>query len=419
MDVSKLCRSCMKEVASWERENFDSRATDMFSFCTNIKITEDDNLPRQFCYDCIIKIESSYTYIIEAQKVNITLKNVVSRATSVIVEPDSHTRNSLSNDIANNIKFTPSNCNVGGTIDNFDEPVFFDDIENDCQNNFGSCNMTDEKVEQKLSDSNNVEKQDSNKDVSVKETENVGENKKNICPVCRKCFTSKAWFAKHMEKEHTGNKYACTQCTKTFAKRSQLSYHATSHSEERQFECTEPACGKRFKRRKQLVAHARAHADVRPYVCDKCDMRFKIKSILKCHLKVHEKQKQYLCCFCGWSFTQAGNLKVHMRKHTGEKPFSCSECGFRAAAASNLRRHQRRHAGQRTHVCTYCAKGFFDASALARHARTHTRARPYACPGCTLHFADSWKRKSHLMRAHRLSLRDVPRMRRDGRPLPA
>lgn len=38
MDISKLCRCCMKEVASWEKENFNANAVEMFCFCTNIKV---------------------------------------------------------------------------------------------------------------------------------------------------------------------------------------------------------------------------------------------------------------------------------------------------------------------------------------------------------------------------------------------
>lgn len=38
MDITKLCRSCMREVASWEKENFNDSAVEMFCFCTNIKV---------------------------------------------------------------------------------------------------------------------------------------------------------------------------------------------------------------------------------------------------------------------------------------------------------------------------------------------------------------------------------------------
>lgn len=37
-DISKLCRCCMKEVATWEKENFNASAVEMFCFCTNIEV---------------------------------------------------------------------------------------------------------------------------------------------------------------------------------------------------------------------------------------------------------------------------------------------------------------------------------------------------------------------------------------------
>ncbi|XP_030031670.2 zinc finger protein 771 [Manduca sexta] len=398
MDTSKLCRGCMKEVASWEKENFNQRTVEMFCFCTNITITEEDALPKQFCYNCIIKIESAYTFITEALKVTVTLKNILSRTNTVIVQPETKA-------IEN--RLTLPDYKISSTIENYEETIYN-------TTDYAPCidNQEYEKMEevQELQIEEVIEKEVK---IDKKEPKPV-EEKKNICPVCRKGFVSKAWFNKHMEKEHAGNKYACVQCSKTFSKPSQLSYHAVSHSEERKFSC--PTCGKRFKRRKQLATHVRTHSDARPYACDKCSMRFKLKSVLKCHMKVHDSEKPYLCSYCGWSFSQAGNLEVHVRTHTGEKPYACSTCGFRAAAASSARRHARAHLAAPHHVCHLCRKAFYDASGLARHTRTHTGERPYLCGRCPRAFADSWKRKAHLMRAHTLALHDIPPLHRDGRP---
>ncbi|XP_045761550.1 zinc finger protein 84-like isoform X3 [Maniola jurtina] len=478
MDISNLCRSCMKEVASWEKENFDGRAVEMFCFCTNIKIMEDIKLPKQFCYDCTIKIESCYTFIKEAQNVNITLKNIASRSeTSIIIEPDSlkshtieptklrltlpdyklsigvsnyveqdiyedtdytHTETAiLTNDMQIASKETAISCNsnINKSISRnnkieIDNIIHIDMLKRDSMK-VESMNRNDNiKVDESKKENTvkySLQKRDSTikfdtskRDGTIKGDESkrdstIDDTNKSVCPVCRKGFTSKKWFSKHMEKEHSGHKYTCAHCPKSFSKPFQLAYHATSHSDERKFACN--TCGKCFKRRKQLAEHARGHSDVRPYACDKCAMRFKLKSVLKCHMKVHEDVKQYLCSYCGWGFSHAHNLEVHVRTHTGAKPHACAVCGFRAAAASSLRRHARRHSDTRLYVCNHCRKAFTDKSGLARHTRTHTGELPYKCPGCARAFADSWKRKTHLMRAHRLALADIPRMRRDGQTL--
>ncbi|XP_075990188.1 uncharacterized protein LOC142985829 [Anticarsia gemmatalis] len=399
MDTSNLCRSCMKEVASWERENFDVRAIEMYSFCTNIKITNDDKLPKQFCYDCVIKIESAFTYITEAQKVDAVLKNIISRTnTSIIVEPD--TQKYIKNEL------TLPEYKVSSMVITDD---VFDNELSDKINDIQSSSIKEESI-----DVEEGMREEYNKEGGLKEIKHV-DVKKLVCAVCRKEFTSKLWFNKHMEKEHNGPKFACKHCPKTFSKKWKLTSHSACHTEERKYACAQ--CGKRFKRRKQLSTHARAHDDLRPFECDTCGMKFKFKSVLKSHMNVHDGDKQYLCSFCGWSFAQAGNLEVHMRKHTGHKPYSCDECSFRASVASNLKRHQRRHRLARTYVCNQCNKGFYDSSSLSRHRRTHTGELPFQCPGCSRSFADSWKRKTHLMRAHRLALHDIPRMDRAGRTL--
>ncbi|KOB65144.1 Uncharacterized protein OBRU01_23680 [Operophtera brumata] len=302
MDVSSLCRSCMKEVASWEREKFDARAVEMFSFCTNLRITEEDQLPQQFCYSCLNKIESSYSFIIEAQKVHVTLKNIVSRSdTSIIVEPDTclKTHNP-------EIKLTLPDYKICSVV------------EDTRPYELGQKKLV-ETVDLPVETGNfedNVEPINE-KEIGIDRSVNKPEIAidSNVCPVCRK----------------------------SFSRPSQLTSHSVSHSEERKFACS--ACGKRFKR--------------------------------------------------------PGNLKVHMRMHTGEKPYACATCPFRAAVASNLRRHERVHACARDHVCAHCGKTFQDRSNL--------------CPACPSAFTDSWKRKAHLMRSHKVPLHDIPRMRTDGR----
>ncbi|CAG9575364.1 unnamed protein product [Danaus chrysippus] len=401
MDISKLCRCCMKEVASWEKENFSAGVVEMFCFCTNIKATDDEKLPKQFCYDCVIKIESCYTFIKEAQNVNITLKNMASRSeTRIIINPDK-LQNSEHQE-HNKLKLTLPDYKLSIGVSNYEQTIPEVDKNISAQVENNQIDSVSEDIQNDL--------------VQLKTEDKIpNDSKKNVCPVCRKEFMSKKWFSKHMEKEHSGHKYTCSHCPKTFSKPFQLAYHSTTHSEERNFPCL--TCGKSFKRRKQLTIHIRSHSDVRPFACDKCSRRFKDKSVLKSHMKVHDNVKQYLCSYCGWSFAQASNLKVHLRTHTGAKPHACTQCGFRSSAASSLRRHQRRHQGARLYVCEQCRKGFFDASGLARHSRTHSGELPYQCPGCTRSFPDSWKRKTHLMRAHRLPLQDIPRMRSDGRPI--
>ncbi|VVC87001.1 unnamed protein product, partial [Leptidea sinapis] len=294
MDLSTLCRSCMKEVASWEKENFNNRAVEMFSFCTNIKVTDDEKLPQQFCYDCTIKIESSYTFIKEAKNVDVTLKNLILRSNaSVIVQPENKIESTHK---VQSVKLTLPDYKLSiGTINFSTQDVISGYGVQNTNNIVYSSGSTQANVEPTI-----LEKILNKSEEEAKVATET--NKKNMCQICQKSFISKVWFTKHMEKEHSGHKFICTVCCKSFKKQCQLKYHVITHSEERNFACS--TCGKRYKRRKQLATHTRTHSDVRPYACDKCSLRFKLKSILKCHMKVHEDVKQYLCSYCGWSFSQ-------------------------------------------------------------------------------------------------------------------
>ncbi|KAJ0180857.1 hypothetical protein K1T71_002942 [Dendrolimus kikuchii] len=395
MDISLLCRSCMKEIKLLEIDSYSERIAEMFCYCTKIELhtTPDDNLPKSFCHNCTKSIELCYNFIKEAHRADVALKNVISRSRTVIVQPDNlkEDHNHLKLNLPDHkLEDTIKNENQCDTIDNLEFENDFHEISEDCKR---------------------IQQPEDNKE-EIKDIIN-GVNK-YTCPVCQKCFTSKKWYSRHIEREQ-GSKYNCPHCSKAFLRSSQLSHHITSHSQERRFACS--LCGKKYKRWKQLAVHKRSHADKRPYGCDKCGMRFKFKSVLKCHMEVHEDFKQFLCWFCGWSFTHAGNLNVHMRKHTGDKPFKCDECPFKASVASSLRRHQRMHRGTKTHVCPHCRKGFYDAGALTRHRRTHTGELPYKCPVCDRGFVDNWKRKTHLMRTHQMELHDIPKMTKDGQTI--
>ncbi|CAK1547992.1 unnamed protein product [Leptosia nina] len=379
MDITNLCRGCMTELTPTEEENLKT-TLEMFCFCTNILVGDDETLPQQFCCECKKSIESAFAFIKRAQNVNITLRNLTCRNTSVIVP----------NKQKDSITLTlPSYKLCVG-------------VSNDHKNEIINSNKP-------LSDTNHSK--DSLLPAIKPDSNDQKASKPNICPICKKGFMFKSWLSKHME-ECSYQEFFCAICTKRFQSKSKLSQHLLIHSEERKFSCS--TCGRQYKRRKHLTTHIKTHSTDRPFACEKCPKKFKLKKILQSHMKLHDPVKQYLCSFCGWSNNLAMNLEAHLRTHTGAKPYSCDVCEFRTAAACSLRRHRLRHAQCRPHVCTRCGKAFYDSSALMRHTRTHTGELPYKCAWCPRAFVDSWKRKNHLIRAHGLALEEIPRMRKDG-----
>lgn len=174
------------------------------------QISEDDKLPKQFCYDCIIKIESAFTYITEAHKVDATLKNIISRTnTSIIVEPETHSRP------IDNLRLTLPDYKISVTVNNYDKHILFDNIDLPASD---TSHTIPEKPCEEIEPIQNITEEEKGEHInqeSVEETVNVEDSKKNVCPVCRKAFTSKTWFNKHMKKEHTNHKFACTHCPKS------------------------------------------------------------------------------------------------------------------------------------------------------------------------------------------------------------
>lgn len=163
------------------------------------QVDYEDKLPKQFCYDCTIKIESAFTFVKEAQENDIKFKNIILRPnTGVIVE--SQTKN--------NIEL--SNCNtfddeyVENSTCVYENEIILrteaeNNIANECANNIKSNFQVNEKLQD--------EKR--NNDLSNDKC------KRNVCVKCEKSFSTRTWYTKHMKKEHAESEYSCTQCSKS------------------------------------------------------------------------------------------------------------------------------------------------------------------------------------------------------------
>lgn len=171
-------------------------------------MTNDENLPKQFCYDCIIKIESSYAFIKEAQNVDVTLKNLASRSESVIVEPE-----------IPRAEFKEPKLQL--TLPDYKLSIGISDYVSKGTNvneNINKINLHIPSVRPKTEPIlNTIEKIDSTEKIVEKKidaSKNVDESKKFMCTVCKRSFISKVWFTKHMQKEHSDKKFSCSHCPK-------------------------------------------------------------------------------------------------------------------------------------------------------------------------------------------------------------
>lgn len=104
------------------------------------------------------------------------------------------------------LKLTLPDYKLCSAIENFEEPILLNNVNE--SPNFTTDNIPVEPITDCL---NNPLDTDTTKE--IKDVQNFA--KKNVCTICKKGFISKVWFAKHMEKEHSGQKYSCPHCSKS------------------------------------------------------------------------------------------------------------------------------------------------------------------------------------------------------------
>lgn len=132
---------------------------------------------------------------------HVTLKNIISRSdTSIIIEP-------VTTKKGPEIKLTLPDYKICSVIEaSRVYPTQKKIVEHDL-----AAIETDNVIE---TFDDNVEPINEVKSIDrvLKEPEIASDSK--VCPVCGKSFTSKTWFAKHMQNEHT-RKYTCAHCPKS------------------------------------------------------------------------------------------------------------------------------------------------------------------------------------------------------------
>lgn len=115
----------------------------------------------------------------------------------------------------------------------------------------------------------------------------TGDKSRYSCNLCRKSFSLRSVFKRHL-RIHTGKKFcACNGCEKSFSEH-----------------------------RGGSVPNPRTHIGGKPYSCDFCNKSFNLRCILKRHVRTHAMEKLYRCGLCSKTFYQRNNFIRHLRTHT-------------------------------------------------------------------------------------------------------
>lgn len=224
--------------------------------------------------------------------------------------------------------------------------------------------------------------------------------KKFECDLCNLKFRCKFFLEEHIN-THTGNKpYQCEICKKSFANirgyKRDLKRHKQLAGELKNEELHEcKICNKFFLESSRLMKHLQwVHGD-KCHVCKVCGR--KIKGSIQKHMLSHTGEKPYCCHICGKSYK--GNLKDHMLTHTGERPFKCDICGSAFKDKWYLGVHRRKHTGEKPYECNFCGQFFAARSTFTAHLKKHDDkiacTKSYTCQICKLRFDNEVTLSSH------------------------
>lgn len=106
--------------------------------------------------------------------------------------------------------------------------------------------------------------------------------------------------------------YECSHCRKTFSSRKNYTKHMFIHSGEKPHQCA--VCWRSFSLRDYLLKHMVTHTGVRAFQCAVCAKRFTQKSSLNVHMRTHRPERAP-CPSCGKVFSHRALLERHLAAH--------------------------------------------------------------------------------------------------------
>ncbi|XP_065364431.1 zinc finger protein 34-like isoform X1 [Calliphora vicina] len=385
-----------------------------------IKIEENDQLPKSICQKCLEKIQDIYNF--QQKCVNIEekfykmlcegdsidslncpeypdeeliktemVKNYLSQDDSMdyIADNDRIMEDEISGvDICNN--FVESDCDESNGSD-WEEMHQQSTSKNDTKSNSTKI----KKREKKTKESPKEKLKQTSKKRKVRSKES---NTKDIypCGKCQRKLISKLSFIKHQEmhlkKDKEEQELKCSICKEEFTERIEFKNHQQSHIAlnfyfvvDKPFLCSQ--CGKGFASAGSLKQHSFRHLDKKLYPCSDCPKSFPTKNDLLCHYEIHKaKPRIHVCDVCGRGFHKPFLLKQHQRYHNDERPFACEFCEKRFVTSEKQQRHMRTHTGEKPYRCKYCDRAFAQSNDCIKHLRQHLGENVYQCELCPLRF---------------------------------
>ncbi|GJQ70374.1 hypothetical protein Trydic_g22805 [Trypoxylus dichotomus] len=221
-----------------------------------------------------------------------------------------------------------------------------------------------------------------------------GINLKLQCSICGEEFTSVIALKEHRIQICQANELQCNICRKEFKDRKRLIGHLKGHMIVKDYRCK--VCGKCYPNPSTFRIHMRAHTGEKPFQCQICNKGFARWAGVVGHMKTHNSNKPHKCDICGKGFKMSSNLRRHKVLHGGILPFCCNYCGKTFSQAENLQLHIRTyHTHEKPYLCNECGKRFVSSTRLNRHMWIHSGYKPYRCKYCSKAYSNSNDLKNH------------------------
>lgn len=247
-------------------------------------------------------------------------------------------------------------------------------------------------------------------DFTYEEWKAIVASKSNECPVCHKTYADPFQMLRHVREVHSSEKkYMCDVCGKLFTSTQRANQHKKSihlgiKREEENFECD--ICKKIMRSKLAISDHMSIHTGEKLHQCKLCNKCFGFSSDISRHMKRHKlldgepnSIKLFECELCNKTFLESNHLNRHLDSKHGDDSGKYDLCKICGKSYKYLKKHMLTHSDENNvkiccHIC-----GKYIRRSLRKHMLTHTGEKPYACDVCGSSFRSAWNLRRH-MRKH-------------------